>query len=540
LTGGSVNVALGGARADGAPNALGPIPGVPSQIAIYEGYSALSGQTPFKPTDLVTLLAGPNDIFQGFAAAAAMPNPQLGLQTLGTTTAGSVVSDVGQLITGGAKTILLSNLPNLGGTPSADTPLKQQGGLLVTLAFNQALNSGAQGLAGARPDVNIVQMDLFSLNQVVVGNPTAFGLTNITDQCVLSAACAASGGKGYAFWDGEHPTAQVHQLIARYAALLLSTEQTGAAVDALGQFALSSRLEASDIIFRRGLAPIGKPPGGLYAEVIGQTGSFDGANFPTYGNTGFDYALGGARVGFDASDGSIVFGSSFAFQTGSLSGRALSSDLRATQIDAYALSHFSSFFAGLEAGVSLNEFNDLRRATGFPTVTAEGGTQSVDYTVAGTVGAQYQLDGVTLTPAARIGYASLNINGFTESAPILALSYGDRDVTTGFWTGRLRAAMPFVGGPGAIAYGEVGYEGLFATSDGYSAKLASNTAHAVTIDDNLEARGFFLKAGVGGNLTNNIKLSGEYGLSLQNGSGDIHSGRLRLTIPLSGDLPLGE
>ncbi|MGO8954996.1 MAG: hypothetical protein ACLPWS_19325, partial [Rhodomicrobium sp.] len=127
---------------------------------------------------------------------------------------------------------------------------------------------------------------------------------------------------------------------------------------------------------------------------------------------------------------------------------------------------------------------------------------------------------------------------FTESAPILALQYSNQDVTTGFWTARLRASSSLFGIPTAVVYGEAGYEGLFATSDSYLAQLAFNTAHAVNIDENLDARGAFFKAGVGGYVYDDIKLTGEYEISLQNGTGDIQSGRLRVTIPLSGEVSL--
>ncbi len=62
----------------------------------------------------------------------------------------------------------------------------------------------------------------------------------------------------------------------------------------------------------------------------------------------------------------------------------------------------------------------------------------------------------------------------------------------------------------------------------------NNTAHGVTINDDLEARGLFFKAGVGGWLMEGVKVAGEYGYSQQNGTGEVHSGRLRLTIPLGG------
>ena len=71
---------------------------------------------------------------------------------------------------------------------------------------------------------------------------------------------------------------------------------------------------------------------------------------------------------------------------------------------------------------------------------------------------------------------------------------------------------------------------LIVTADDFGAALAVNEA--------VEARGFFLKTGVGGFVAPNVQVAGEYELSTQNGAGDIHSGRLRITIPLAGDLPL--
>ncbi len=529
LNGGSVNTALGGARADNGPNALGPIPGVPTQIGVYELYSTVSGQTPFKPSDLVTLWAGANDIFQGYATAA--PGGLAGLQTLGATAATSVAADLNQLIAGGAKTVLVGNLPNIGLTPNYLQAGQQAGGQAVTLAFNQALNVKVEAVAGANPGVNVVQADVYSLNNYIRARAAAFGLTDLTDPCVTTPSCNKVTAAGFAFWDGVHPTEQGHELFARFASLLLSTEETGKAISALGQVALSTRLDASDILFRRGVSPFGSTPPGLYAEVIGSTASFDGSKFATYGSTAYDYSLGGVRVGFDSAYGPIAFGSAFAYQQGSLSGDALSGTLKTAQIDSYALSRLGPFFAGAEGGVSLNNYSNLSRETGFPTLSAGATTSSVDYTVAGTVGATYQFGPLALTPAFRVGYASLNLNGFTESAPVLALQYSNQDVTTGFWTARVRASTPLPWGA-ALIYGEAGYEGLFSTSDAYSAKLAFNTAQAVSLNENLNARGFFIKAGVGGHVFANVIVSGEYELSTQDGNGDIHSGRLRVTVPL--------
>ncbi len=86
-----------------------------------------------------------------------------------------------------------------------------------------------------------------------------------------------------------------------------------------------------------------------------------------------------------------------------------------------------------------------------------------------------------------------------------------------------------------MAYVEAGYEDLFSVDDGYSAKLVDNTAKAVQIDpDDPAGRGLSLKAGLSAYVTETAQLSAEYGLSLQDGDGDVHSGRLTLKIPLGG------
>ncbi len=526
----NVNAAVGGAGTVPG-SSLNPVPSVQLQINTF----AAAGGT-FGANDLVSIQGGANDFIKFFTNNPTPTAAEITTQAI--TTGGNEASNIRLAIQDGAKTILVSNLPNLGATPYG-LALSPAGGMLASVTYNATLNTATQQLAAANPSVNLVQMDWYGALNVILANPAAFGFTNTTQGCVnVGAACIATNAQGYLFWDSVHPTEAAQQLLARYAALLLSTQETGKAVAALPQVSLSNRLDASDIIFRRAANPAAEGPGGLYAEVIGSTASFNGVNAGLYGGTGYDYSLGGVRAGFDASSGPIAFGAALAYQAGTLSGRALSGDISTGQIDAYALSRYGVFFAGVEGGVSFDQYDKLRRATGFPTVVADGGTQGVDYSIDGTIGTQYQLGAFTLTPAVRAGYASINVNGFTEAAPILALQYSDQNVSTGFWTARMRATANFFGLPQAVVYGEAGYEGLFGTSDSYTAKLAFNTAQAVGLNDNLDARGFFVKAGVGGYVSGGIRLSGEYELSTEDGNGNIQSGRLRITIPLQANLSL--
>ena len=55
------------------------------------------------------------------------------------------------------------------------------------------------------------RFDIFGLGSAIAANPGAYGFTNVTDACgaVVGANCNA-----YAYWDGIHPTAAAHEVIA--------------------------------------------------------------------------------------------------------------------------------------------------------------------------------------------------------------------------------------------------------------------------------------------------------------------------------------
>lgn len=534
----NLNAAVGGAQTTGL---------VPPSVQTQIGAFVFTGGR-FGSNDLVSVQGGANDFFNFFTPGSQPTATQI--TDFATLTAKAEADNVKTVLGKGAKTVIVSNLPDVGATPKFNgsqgaSALETAGANLASSTYNATLDQETRKLAAANPNANLVQMDWAALLRVAVANPSAFGLTNVRDKCLnfskddkvnntsVTPACAAAGPNTYLFWDDVHPTAVGHQVLARYATLLLSTEATGKVVSSLGQIAAQTRLEASDILFRRGAAPGADRPGGLYAEGIGQTASLDGPSSSVLGRSGVDYDLAGVRGGFDAAAGGIAFGSAVSYQGGDLSGRYLKGDLRTTQLDAYAMTRFSSLFAGVEGGVSFNEYSDLSRYTGIPTVYGKGSSRGVDYTVAATIGMQKEFGAITLTPAARIGYANINIDGYTEGAPLLALQYGDREISTGFYTVRLRAATPFMGYRSATVYGEVGYEDLFDGKGSYSAQLFNNTAKGVTIGgDTLDGRGLFVKAGVGGYIRDGIKLSGEYGYSNLNGNGDVHSGRLQITVPL--------
>jgi len=79
-------------------------------------------------------------------------------------------------------------------------------GTSLATQMNLAL---AAALAG---DTGVSIFDIFGLGTSIAANPAAFGLVNVTDACgAPSNACDPATAQ---YWDGIHPTATAHTLIA--------------------------------------------------------------------------------------------------------------------------------------------------------------------------------------------------------------------------------------------------------------------------------------------------------------------------------------
>ena len=146
---------------------------------------------------LVTVWAGPNDLFQGRSYADAADNVELALT---------------KLATAGFENFLVMNLPNVGATPEFKGTLNEAGATDWSMAFNALLAVDLAGLQAAFPGDHFYTFDTFSLLNTVIANPSAYGFTNVTDKWIDNPA-----GTGYLFWDGVHPTTQAHSMIADYA-----------------------------------------------------------------------------------------------------------------------------------------------------------------------------------------------------------------------------------------------------------------------------------------------------------------------------------
>lgn len=248
---------------DAAGGAVGQLDTpVVTQIA---NHLAVAGS--FSGKELVTVMAGGNDIFMNGAAVSAAAGGGAGAAGAATI-AGWSAADIAAVTAGGAaaqgaaaqaaviamgtagaqlagyikanivgkgaKYVLVMNLPDLASTPNA---LENPAGVpLVTAmgkAFNDQLTAGLAGVSGVViGDTNSASKDQFA-------NPAAYGISNVKNRaCDTSTAKNPLGGASlacnplnviagdvskYQFADDVHPTPFGHQLLAQFAAKVLAT-----------------------------------------------------------------------------------------------------------------------------------------------------------------------------------------------------------------------------------------------------------------------------------------------------------------------------
>lgn len=216
---GGLNFAVGGARTGtNSAGALGPIPGINTQIATY--LQRTGGVA--DPHALYTVWGGANDLF---AIAGGAP--------ANTVLPAAVASQIGNVATlqgAGARYIMVPTVPDLGLTPSfrAQGPVAQATATGLTTTYNNALFSGlaAQGL-------RVIPLDTFHLLQEIVGNPGAYGISNVTGTACQPQITANSltcnpgtyvtpdAPNSYAFADGVHPSGAAHRILGEYAISVL-------------------------------------------------------------------------------------------------------------------------------------------------------------------------------------------------------------------------------------------------------------------------------------------------------------------------------
>ena len=195
---GGMDYAYGGAQTGpGYSTVPGfPVPNIDTQIGMY----LQGGNTP-SPTQLFTLWGGANDALFG-----SSPNPFSSVS--------NILSEITTLANAGAKQFLIPNLPPLNAIPAVmGSPADQAALAEFTQIFNSQLATDLPQLQKTL-GVQITLLNINSLFNNVIADPSQYGFTDVTD----SALYSGSNGDGYLFWDMYHPTTQAGELIGNFAA----------------------------------------------------------------------------------------------------------------------------------------------------------------------------------------------------------------------------------------------------------------------------------------------------------------------------------
>lgn len=419
---GSLNFAFGGSRTDTLAT---PGPGTATQVGAF-----FAGGGRFAPTDVATMWAGANDIFQGLPVAAATPaTAQATMQAIATSAAGNVAGQVGQLAAAGARTIVVVNLPDFSGLPQfiAAGGATQQLAGFSSSTFNSVLQTALANAAAANPNTRILQVNASSLFQAVTANPAAFGFSNVTQACVLLASCA-----GFAFFDGVHPTTAGHALIAQTVTQFLNAPERALAAAAITEIGLSSRRSAAYRALER-LAGYQPRTGvtDIYVSLIG-----DHANHASRGAApGYHVTTGGVELGIIRHvSPTFSLAGAFSVQTGSASTRGLGNRLEfnPTSFNADLLARWLSgpVYVQGSLGASASRTSEISRTLGFGGLENKASTTGRAFSAMIEAGYNHAIGGFTLTPSARFGYLYAGTDGFSEAGVVAPIRYSARNVAT--------------------------------------------------------------------------------------------------------------
>ena len=441
---GSINYAFGGSRTDTLAT---PGPGMRTQLQLYTG----AGGT-FGANDLVSVLGGANNIFQRLTTFGALlpgdpqlANPQGYVAPTALAAAADINFIVNDIATRGAGTILVSNLPKLSLTPqfrgTAAAPLADY----AITTFNGSLATQLFGTAAARPGSNIILMDIYKIGDTIANNPTAFGVTNVTQSCfnqTLLTVC--SNPNDYFYWDGVHPTAAGHRVLAALADDYLYYGDNGAQTALQAETAYRHREEMADAA----------------SDILSGSAAWEAGSALTFGllvdKTDTD-ARGvvadseaqseGFRVGLEYSPSStwrVALGGSA--RTGDVKGGAQRFDIESFGFDAALGWRSGSTFANIGAGVSGDSYDDIRRVTGVGNVVHSGATDGWTRSVRAQAGVWMGGGGLAFSPRVGVSWINSEVGGYTEQGVAAQYVYENREFEAVTAEVALRAEGGLAGG----------------------------------------------------------------------------------------------
>ncbi len=514
---GSINLAYGGSRTD---NNVAFPPGMRQQLTTYLGRGGAFGAN-----DLVSVLGGANNIFQALPTAGVSTNPVAAI----TPTLSAAVADMNFLVNDiagrGAGTILVTNLPRLGITPQFRTSPAAALADYAGSTFNSSLQTALLTTAAARPGTNIILFDLAKVSDLLASSPGRFGLSNVTEAC-FNGVTVCANPDSYLYFDGVHPTAAGHRLIATLSGDYLYYGDRAAGSILQGETAYRHREDALDAAGARmsGHAPwtagTSISIGGLYDR--SETDAR--ATVASAKSDGY-----GAQMTLESGTETMRFGLTGSYRNADVSAGPTSFELQTLALDAAAGWRSDAMFINVAAGFASDDYNNIERVSALAPIIQTATTRGFSSGARLQGGMWFDAGGIAISPRVAVTYANSDVDGYIEQGAAASYQYRDRSVK-GITAEAVLRAEGDMGGFAVFVEG--GYrDSLDDSSDAVRVGIAGNPAQVLSrrFDDPF-----------GGSVLASAGLSGDMGpLEVEIGyrgrfgdHADSHMGGITLTLPL--------
>ena len=467
---GSYNSAYGGARTD---NTVVFPTGMRQQITNYLGAGGA-----FRSTDLVTIWGGANNIFQGMPVAAGQPDPFAYINGVSAAAAADIGFMINQVSDAGAGTIMVANLPNLGTTPQFRGTSAQPLAIQATNAFNAALFGQISAQAAANPASNVILMDVNRAFTVLLSAPGRFGFANVTQSCFNGVTVCATPDT-YVFWDGVHPTAAGHRLLAGVATDYAYYGDFGAHSSLQAEIAGRARIDGMDAVMSRlGYGDLTGRAGGLYVG-----GSVERSELDARGSVpGGDLDGTSLIIGADGNMSDTLRGGlAVQMRTADADVGLVTFTSEGVSFDGYLGWRSGNVFVNGAVGYSVDQFEDIARQTATAGVVAQSSTDGSSLGARIEGGVALDMGGLAVIPRAGLSWVSTEIDGYVEENAFGAQhQFASRSIDSL----SAEAVIRLEGDMGSVGFwGEAGYRDVLShDGDPVTVGLAGNTARALHIE----------------------------------------------------------
>jgi outer membrane lipase/esterase len=425
---GGNDYAEGGARVTqlpGYPNS--PPTGAATPVSTQ--ISNFLGKGPVNPNALYSVWAGANDLFY------ALGNPATAQANL-TTAATQLGGLVGVLNAAGARYVMLFNLPDIGKTPAfAGTSSSGQVSALTAL-YNSTLMATVDAL-----NLHPIRVNVFGLFNEVIANPGAYGFTNVSSVacttsssliCTPSTLVSPTSPQTYLFADPVHPTTGGHQVIADYAASIITApQQIGLLAEAPLQAEQANFRALDDRMWSALSTP--RPQNKFDAYAVYDYGNYDRSGDFGGGSSGDNtIVVGGDMKVSEQMLAGISFG--YTQDKSKLGGSGGGFTLNDAMLTLYLGYGSGPWYIGGTLGGGGLDYSNVRRtfSIGQQSRTESGSTNGTQ--VVGRVLGGYWFNTskeFIHGPYARLTYQSIKVDGYGESGTSSsAMSFGDQKQDT--------------------------------------------------------------------------------------------------------------